>query len=542
MIESHRLRIAELNWTLITVAFLISVLGIYNLHSSAAVREPHLYLVQLGLLGGAGVLIALLLVADYRITEALAYPFYVVVLLLLVGVLVQGEAAGGAQRWLKLGSIKFQPSEIAKLATILGVARYFSVRIKENGYTMRGLLRPLNISRPLAVSALVLFFWSSPWLKDPLGELARLIRLRPGADLPQLQPQLWLKLFLLFGIIATFVFSFILIIRVASSRALLNPWPKGMRRRYLWTSTIVHFSFLVLLLLFWNAELLSDPFGVAILNLYEGAAPGGSFAELSEGWLFRSSLVVMLLLYFAGSWWDFQGRASEAGDMLIAPIDLLLLPTLLILVEPDLGTAGVVFLVGLSIILVVGVQRRSLIIMGVLGLAVAAVGWLGILKDYQKRRILTFLDPETDIQGSGWNAVQSMIAVGSGRWFGKGHMEGTQSQLAFLPEQHTDFAFPVWAEEMGFVGASILIMLLVILMITAIYIAAQAREPYGVLVASGVAALIFWPALINVSMVTGAFPVVGMPLPLFSYGGTSLMTVSVGLALLLNIHWRRKST
>ena len=107
MIESHRLRIAELNWTLITVAFLLSVLGIYNLHSSAAVREPHLYLVQLGLLGGAGVLIALLLVADYRITEALAYPFYVVVLLLLVGVLVQGEAAGGAQRWLKLGSIKF---------------------------------------------------------------------------------------------------------------------------------------------------------------------------------------------------------------------------------------------------------------------------------------------------------------------------------------------------------------------------------------------------------------------------------------------------
>jgi rod shape determining protein RodA len=169
------------------------------------------------------------------------------------------------------------------------------------------------------------------------------------------------------------------------------------------------------------------------------------------------------------------------------------------------------------------------------------VGWFGILKDYQKRRILTFIDPEHDLKGAGWNAVQSMIAVGSGKWTGKGHLEGTQTQLSFLPEQHTDFAFSVWAEEQGFMGCMLLLGLYLLLLVLALAIAAEAREAYGSLLATGVAAMILWQAVINIGMVIGVFPVVGMTLPLFSYGGSSLLTVMFGVGMLLNIHLRRRA-
>jgi rod shape determining protein RodA len=155
--------------------------------------------------------------------------------------------------------------------------------------------------------------------------------------------------------------------------------------------------------------------------------------------------------------------------------------------------------------------------------------------------VLTFLDPEQDTRGAGWNAVQSMIAVGSGRWTGKGHKGGPQTQLKFLPEQHTDFAFSVWGEEQGFLGSAFLAFLYLALILIALNIASNAREHYGGLLATGATAIILWQALINMAMVIGLFPVVGITLPLFSYGGTSVMTVLGAVGILLNVHWRRRT-
>ncbi|KAK1548248.1 hypothetical protein Q3G72_014673 [Acer saccharum] len=268
--------------------------------------------------------------------------------------------------------------------------------------------------------------------------------------------------------------------------------------------------------------------------------PGAACAELREGLALRAMLLSAGVIYLLASLAHMRST-SRSIDLAIAPLDLLAAPALMVLVEPDLGTSGIIILIGMTIILIVGVRMRSLIILGILGALISGVAWFGILKDYQKRRILTFIDPEQDIKGAGWNAVQSLIAVGSGRWFGKGHMEGTQTQLSFLPEQHTDFAFSVWAEEQGFIGCALVLFLYFVLLSLAFAVAAEARDTYGVLLATGVAALILWQAVINIGMVIGALPVVGITLPLFSYGGSSVLTVMLCVGLLLNIHWRRRA-
>ena len=262
--------------------------------------------------------------------------------------------------------------------------------------------------------------------------------------------------------------------------------------------------------------------------------------ELSESMTLRWFFSALAVGYFIAALGVSRFYRGPFVDIVLAPIDLLVLPALLVLVEPDLGTAGIIVLIGMSMIMVVGVKPRSIAVLSVLGFVLAAVGWFGVLKDYQKRRILTFIDPEADIQGAGWNAFQSMIAVGSGRVTGKGHMGGTQTQLSFLPEQHTDFAFSVWAEEMGFVGCIVLLVLYVALLGLGLAIAADARDTYGSLLAVGVSALILWQAVINVGMVIGVAPVVGLTLPLFSYGGSSLLTTMLGFGLLLNVHFRRR--
>jgi rod shape determining protein RodA len=275
--------------------------------------------------------------------------------------------------------------------------------------------------------------------------------------------------------------------------------------------------------------------------MVDGAAPGGAYELLASGWALRAVFCFGTVIFALASLVSLRTVRGVSVDILIAPIDLLLLPALLILVEPDLGTAGIVILIGMSMILVVGVRPRSLVMLALFGTIVAGVGWFGALKDYQKRRILVFINPEHDVQGAGWNAVQSMIAVGSGKWMGKGHKDGTQSQLSFLPEQHTDFAFSVWAEEQGFIGCLVLLLLYLVLLILALAIAAEARERYGSLMCVGVAALVLWQAFINVGMVSGIMPVVGLTLPMFSYGGSSLVTIVFGIGLLLNVHLRRRA-
>lgn len=530
----------EVHWPLCGVVVLLGVLGVYNLHSSAAAHEPGLYLVQLGIFGAGCVLVALATVVDYHITETLAYPLFVLACLLLCIVLWQGNVAYGARRWLSFGVLRFQPSEPAKLALIFCLARFFGQRIETQGYTMRSLFRPLNPSRPLAALMALILLWKNPWLGDPIGQLARLIRSTMGGVFPSVDDLLWFRLFMMMALSLVCASGLWVIIRVERERALLDPWPQGYRNRLMGMWFGLCLMLLALLITNWNAPFVRDPFGFLLLQLYHAAGPGQVFAILNPGLGLRLPLTISVLFYLFAAAWNLWRHAPRARSLLIAPIDLVVIPALLIVVEPDLGTAGIVTLIGFTVILVVGVRLRTLVTMGFLGACVSMVAWFGMLKDYQKRRILTFIDPEHDIQGAGWNAVQSMIAVGSGRFRGKGHLEGTQTQLSFLPEQHTDFAFSVWAEEQGFLGCLVVLLLYALLFGMALAIAANARDTYGALVATGVAALIFWQTFINIGMVIGLLPVVGVTLPMFSYGGSSLLSVMLGVGMLLNIHMRRR--
>lgn len=537
-----RLRLADLHWPLILVVSLIALLGVYNLHSAAAAsHDPDLYLTQAAWLGLAAAAVALSLFVDYRVTESIAYPFFAIILLLLLLVLTQGRVAKGAARWLHLGPFGFQPSEFAKLAVVFCLARYFSQRMVPGGYSLGSLLRPLNPSRPLAALVALGLFWSNPWLTDPFGQLARLLHTRLGGVAPSPADLWWFRALLVLVLVAFTALTIVAVLRLERRSELLNPWSAGRRRRLIAGVVILGSAFAALVAWQWRAPVVRDPFGVAIAHLVAGAAPGGPYEDLEAGLGLRLPLLLAALAYVAASLLRLRQGVSSLSDVLLAPIDLLLVPAALVLIQPDLGTAGVVILIGGTMMLVVGVRLRSLVLLAVFGAMVAGVGWFGILKDYQKRRILTFIDPEHDTQGAGWNAVQSMIAVGSGRWIGKGHKGGTQTQLSFLPEQHTDFAFSVWAEEQGFLGSAFVVLLYLALIVMALSIAAEAREHYGGLLATGAAAIILWQALINTSMVIGAFPVVGIPLPLFSYGGSSILTVMVAVGVLLNVHRYRRA-
>jgi rod shape determining protein RodA len=210
----------------------------------------------------------------------------------------------------------------------------------------------------------------------------------------------------------------------------------------------------------------------------------------------------------------------------------------LILVQPDLGTAIIVFLIFLSMALIAGLRVRSLLALAAGGLALFPIGWL-FLKPYQKQRIWTFLNPELDPLGSGYHVIQSKIAVGSGRLWGKGFLEGTQNRLDFLPAQHTDFIFSVFAEEWGLVGCVILLGIYFGLIFFCLRVMGRAKDRLGAMLAAGVAAMLFWQVTINTAMVTGLLPVVGITLPLFSYGGSSLVTTLIGVGLLINVSMRR---
>ncbi len=225
---------------------------------------------------------------------------------------------------------------------------------------------------------------------------------------------------------------------------------------------------------------------------------------------------------------------------LIPPAIIIALPTILILKQPDLGTAMLIILISGVIIFVAGITRGTLVTIGITAVSTAIIGWQ-FLHDYQRQRILTFLDPEKDPLGSGYHIAQSKIAIGAGKLFGKGFLKGTQNSLHFLPEQHTDFIFAAYAEQWGFLGVLILLALYFTFLLRAIHIATEARDSFGSYLATGIAAIFFWQVTINIGMVSGLMPVVGIPLPLFSYGGTSMLTSMILISILLNIHYRRKA-
>jgi len=350
-------------WNLAAPALAIAALGAWNLASASRTAQSPVWVAQLWFMG-AGVVLALAVsLLDDRTWLRMAHVFYGVVIVLLLVVLLKGRWVMGARRWLAIGPVSFQPSELAKIAVALSLARWFHM----------------------------------------------------------------------------------------------------------------------------DAEKHEGSYGLA---------------------------------------------------RLAAPIGLTLLPVILILREPDLGTALVVLAIGATVILFAGVRwQAAAALLGTVAVAVVLV--LPHLKPYQRKRIEAFLHPEGDALGAGYHATQSMIAVGSGQGTGKGWGQGTQTALRFLPEQHTDFIFSVWAEEHGFLGCLLLIGLYLALVSAGLSIAGNARDRFGHLLAAGITGMIFWQAAINMAMVVGMLPVVGVPLPLMSYGGSAVIATFLGLGLLANVAVRR---
>jgi len=256
---------------------------------------------------------------------------------------------------------------------------------------------------------------------------------------------------------------------------------------------------------------------------------GESSFQPSE--LMKVALVLALARYYQ---WLPPEKVSRP-QWLIVPLLMIAAPILLALDQPDLGTAALFGIIGFGLLVLAGVSWFYFIA-GATGVVAALPHVWERLHDYQRERILTFIDPERDPLGSGYHILQSKIAIGSGGVAGKGFMQGTQAQLNFLPEKHTDFIFTMFAEEMGFLGAMLLLALYLLALLFIAYMALRCRSSFARLAAAGMGLSLFAYVFINVAMVTGLVPVVGVPLPLVSYGGTSMLTMMVALGLVLNAH------
>ncbi len=364
-LPSQRRAFVHYPWHVAVLVLGIAAIGVWNLASASRSAHAPVWISQVSWMAAGAVVALGIGLFDYRRFMRGAYVFYALVVLLLVAVLVKGRVVMGARRWLTIGPINFQPSEMAKIAVMLALARWFHMDAgkRKNGY---GLL----------------------------------------------------------------------------------------------------------------------------------------------------SLVV--------------------------PAIITLVPALLILKQPDLGTALVVVAVGATIILFAKVRWQALVAIATV-VVIGAVFAYPHLKPYQRKRVETFLNPEGDVLGAGYHATQSMIAVGSGQALGKGWRQGTQTLLSFLPEQHTDFIFSVWAEEHGFAGCLLLLALYYALVLSALGIAGAARDRFGHFLAVGVMGMLFWHAFINMGMVTGVLPVVGVTLPLMSYGGSSVLTMMAAAGLVMNVSIRKSS-
>lgn len=260
---------------------------------------------------------------------------------------------------------------------------------------------------------------------------------------------------------------------------------------------------------------------------------GGLTLQPSE--VMKLALVLALARYYHGLLQEDTNRIV----LMLPPLALIGLPVVLILLQPNLGTATITAAIGVSLLFAAGLYWRYFIGVAVAVLAAVPLAWQFLLHDYQKRRVETFLNPEDDPLGAGYNIMQSKIAIGSGGVFGKGFMEGSQSQLDFLPEKHTDFIFTMIAEEFGFVGAGTVIGLYILLILLGLATAMRSRSRFGALVAVGVSVMLLLHVTINIGMVMGLLPVVGVPLPLLSYGGTMIFAMMFGFGLLLNSYVHR---
>jgi rod shape determining protein RodA len=364
-VQIDRRLISHFDWTLFLLTLAFVAAGIITIYSAnydlAAGHAGGLPGRQLTWFGLGLIAMFVAMSFDYHYIDRLAYPFYGAMLLLLVLVMVVGHSGGGSQRWINLGFFRLQPSEPAKLAIVLVMAKYFQMDEPPRGYYLRDL------------------------------------------------------------------------------------------------------------------------------------------------------------------WMSF---------LLVAPL------VILTLIQPDLGTAIILGIVFISMVLMGGLRLRSFAYLVGAGLAFLPVGWQ-FLKTYQRNRILTFLDPDRDPLGAGYHVIQSQIAIGSGGLFGKGYMHGTQNRLDFLPAQHTDFIFAVFSEEWGFIGCAVLLLLYFAMIAYCLGLVQRAKDRFGALLVFGMITIVFWHVVINVAMVAGVMPVVGVPLPMVSYGGSALASMMFAIGVIMNVSMRR---
>ncbi len=226
---------------------------------------------------------------------------------------------------------------------------------------------------------------------------------------------------------------------------------------------------------------------------------------------------------------------------LVISVLIIAVPTVLIIQQPDLGTGLMIALAGITVIFLAGVSFRLVVFVVALGGLATPLMWYWVLLDYQRSRILTLLDPWADPLGAGYHTIQSIIAIGSGGFWGKGWLSGTQSQLEFIPERNTDFIFSVFAEEFGLVGVIVLMFLYCFVVFRGLLIAYHAKDTYSRLLAGGLSATFFFYVFVNIGMVSGILPIVGVPLPLISYGGTSMVTLMIGFGILMSISRNKES-
>jgi rod shape determining protein RodA len=282
--------------------------------------------------------------------------------------------------------------------------------------------------------------------------------------------------------------------------------------------------------------------GVALLIVVDAT---GYIGKGAQRWLdlgiirFQPSELLKLAVPMTCAWWLHERPLPPDWRSLLAIAFIILLPTGLTIIQPDLGTGGLILIGGMMVVLMAGLQLRVIFGLAAAGVAAAWVGW-NYLHEYQKQRVFTLLDPESDKLGAGYHIIQSQIAIGSGGVFGKGYLNGSQGQLEFLPERTTDFIYAMVGEELGMLGCCILLLLYCFVVGRALYLASEMQDTFARLLAGSLGLTFFVYVFINAGMVSGLLPVVGVPLPLFSYGGTSMVTLLAGFGILMSLYSHRK--
>lgn len=365
-------------------------------------------------------------------------------------------------------------------------------------------------------------------LDDPRGWLARV---RQSID--------WVVVSLAFAVIA------LALVNLNSAGA--GDWSGRVATQGRWVAIGVVVMFIVTAIdpkVMYRVAYIAYSFGVGLLMLvpFFGIKVNNARRWLGVG-SFRvqpSELMkVIIILALARYLHDIYAKEHRNARQLFPPFAMMLLPFALIARQPDLGTAVMLLLVGFSVLAVTGLRLRSII--GVIGASAVsfAVGWR-YMADYQRTRIDVWLNPELYADGDGYQTIQAIISVGNGGFFGRGLGQGSQNALGFLPEPYTDFPFAVYSEEWGFVGTTMVLTLYMCMALWAINIASQARDRFGALLCSGVAALFFWHVVINIGMVLQLVPVSGITLPFFSAGGSNVLTMMIGLGVLMSVSRSRQ--